>query len=138
MNVGKFCPLPLCTLIRSVYIYIYVYIYTYMLLFRLSLSCATGSATTGPTSSQSHAAGKSGKSIPAAEECFDREFLQSGFGVNFYFGLANFRKIVDDFLNELSQRICRPCFSRFSGHSKKSMPKTHAQNRRRPSPISHF
>ena len=47
MNVGKFCPLPLCNLIGNVRIYIYIYI-----LFLLSLSCRTGSATTGSTGSQ--------------------------------------------------------------------------------------
>ena len=36
---------------------------------------------------------------------FDPEALQSGFGVNFFFGLANFRKITGEFLSEFCQRI---------------------------------
>ena len=33
-------------------------------------------------------------------QVFDPEALQCGFGVNFYFALANFRKIAGEFLSE--------------------------------------
>ena len=45
MNIGKFCPLPLCTLIGN-------FRRTFCILFLLSLSCRTGSVTTGSTGSQ--------------------------------------------------------------------------------------
>ena len=41
MNIGSFAPLPLCTLIRIFRIYLYIV--------SLSLSCRTGSVTTGPS-----------------------------------------------------------------------------------------
>ena len=44
VNIGKLCPLPLCTLIVNFLIY--------CTLFLLSLSCRTGSATFGSTGSQ--------------------------------------------------------------------------------------
>ena len=62
----------------------------------------------------------------------DPEVLQSGFGLNSWIGLANFRKINGEFLGEFPQRISffLSCFSKVSGPQK-----IHAQNHRHSSPI---
>ena len=58
----------------------------------------------------------------------DPEVLQSEFVVMFFFFfcLANFRKIVGEFLSEFWWLFFRPCFSRISGPQKKSRPKLSA------------
>ena len=57
MNIGKFCPLPLCTLIGNFRICIYIYIY-FFFFFRI------GSGTTGSTGSQGGAKYFLGPEIP--------------------------------------------------------------------------
>ena len=66
--------------------------------------------------------------------------MQSGFGVNFYFGPANFRKIAGEFLSEFWWRILIAIFLAlfFQGFRppKKFTPKIHVQNCWHSSPIS--
>ena len=70
------------------------------------------------------------------------EVLQSGFGVNFYFGLADFRKIAGgknfsaNFSSNFDGEFLWPCSSRASDPPKKFMPKIHAQTCRHSSPFS--
>ena len=49
----------------------------------------------------------------------DPEVLQSGFGLNFKFGLANFRRVIGEFFQQIS-----PCQGFRPPHTKKiSLPK---------------
>ena len=72
---------------------------------------------------------------------FDPEVLQSGFGVNFSFWSANFRKIAGEFLREFLQGIFSVnfsalCLQGFRPSQKNSRPEFTPKNR--PTLLSNF